>query len=111
MSIIDFAACACLQSHYPNPEFLRWCLLSLFLHGKLFTDTSRSSSVFTMTRTRVGSPRTRGSIPGRVEKSLSSRKSQLLSRVKRLDESVIGHLLLGESLRMCRALPTLPAME
>jgi len=81
MSIIDFAACAsvfkviiaigssCSVALVPSLVLLAW---------KMFTDTSRSSSVFTVTRTRVGSSRTRGSIPGRVERSLSSRKSQLL---------------------------------
>jgi hypothetical protein len=33
---------------------------------KMFTDTSRSSTVFTVTRIRVGRPRNRSSIPGRV---------------------------------------------
>jgi hypothetical protein len=81
MTITDYVRCASLFkfiipiqsscSVVPVPSFS-------VLTCKMFTDTSRCSSVFTVSRTLVRSPRTRGSMPGRVENSLSSRKSQLL---------------------------------
>lgn len=81
MTITDYAGCASVfKVIIPIRSSCRVAPVPSFavLACKMFTDTSRCSSVFTVTRTQVRSPRTRGSIPGRIEKSLSSLKNQLL---------------------------------